>query len=96
VRLWTAREATRTVVARGQARTDAGRSAPGRPGDLSCGDDDEDPGVPNPAAVFCEEQGEDVEFERDDVGNERGICVLPDGTRVDEWEYYRVHHPEAD
>jgi putative hemolysin len=62
---------------------------------LSCGDDDE-PGVPNPAAVFCEEQGGHVEIERDDAGNERGICVLPDGTRVDEWDYYRTHHPEPD
>jgi len=62
---------------------------------LSCGDDDE-PGVPNPAAVFCEEQGGHVEIERDDAGNERGICLLPDGTRVDEWDYYRTHHSEPD
>ena len=62
---------------------------------LSCGDDDE-PGLPNPAAVFCEEQGGHVEIERDDAGNERGICVLHDGIRVDEWEYFRSHHPEAD
>ena len=62
---------------------------------LSCGDDGE-PEVPNPAAVFCEEQGGHGEIERDDAGNERGICVLADGTRVDEWEYYRSHHPEPD
>jgi putative hemolysin len=50
--------------------------------------------VPNPASVFCEEQGGHVEIERDSAGNERGICVLLDGTRVDEWDYYGTHHPE--
>lgn len=56
-----------------------------------CGDDDDDgePGIANPASEFCEEQGGRVEIERDDAGNEQGMCVLPDGTRVDEWEYYR-------
>lgn len=61
-----------------------------------CGDDgnDDEPAVPNPASVFCEEQGGQVEIERDDAGNERGICVLPDGTRVDEWEYFRANGGE--
>ena len=56
-----------------------------------CGDDDdgEPPGIANPASVFCEEQGGRVEMEQDDAGGERGMCVFPDGTRVDEWEYYR-------
>jgi putative hemolysin len=39
--------------------------------------------MPNPASVFCEAQGGKL-----DLG--AGICVLPDGTRVDEWEYYRT------
>lgn len=58
-----------------------------------CGDDgnDDEPGVANPASVYCEEQGGRVEIDRDDAGNERGMCVLPDGTRVDEWEYFRTH-----
>lgn len=58
-----------------------------------CGDDEEDgePGIANPASVFCEEQGGRVEIDRDEDGDERGICVLPDGTRVDEWEYFRTH-----
>lgn len=55
-----------------------------------CGDDDDgEPGIANPASEFCEEQGGRVEMDRDGAGNERGMCVLPDGTRVDEWEYYR-------
>jgi hypothetical protein len=47
--------------------------------------------LPNPASVFCIQQGGRVEIVRDRAGNERGICVLPDGRRVDEWKYFRAH-----
>lgn len=63
-----------------------------------CGDDDGDDGgesqLPNPASAFCESEGGTVEIERDDDGNERGICVLPDGTRVDEWDHFRAEGGE--
>lgn len=58
----------------------------------ACGSDSDSnlaPGLANPASVFCEEQGGSVEMETDDEGNQAGICVLADGSRVDEWEYYR-------
>lgn len=55
----------------------------------ACGDDDTDTRVPNPASEFCEERGGTVEIEEDAAGNQVGICVLSDGTRIDEWEYYR-------
>jgi len=45
-------------------------------------------GLANPASVYCEEQGGTVEIEETDDG-QRGVCVLPDGTRVDEWDLYR-------
>jgi hypothetical protein len=45
-------------------------------------------GLANPASVYCEEQGGTVEIEETDDG-QRGVCALPDGTRVDEWELYR-------
>jgi putative hemolysin len=65
----------------------------------SCGDGDEDDngptGVPNPAAVFCEEQGGTVEIVTDAQGNQSGICGLPDGTQIEEWEYYRQFHGEG-
>jgi putative hemolysin len=54
---------------------------------VSCGRGgrgDDPPRLANPASVFCEEQGGRVELERDEAGNEQGICVLPDGLRVDE------------
>lgn len=60
----------------------------------ACGSDDPEPPldtdveIANPAAVFCIEQGGRIEIVEGE-GGQQGICVLPDGTRVDEWEYYR-------
>lgn len=61
------------------------------------GDDDEDveTGIPNPASVLCEEQGGTVEIVTDEEGNQSGICRLPDGAEIDEWEYYRQYHEDA-
>ena len=60
----------------------------------ACGDDDDsdDDGdtnveLANPASVFCVEQGGTSEI-RDTADGQVGICILPDGTEVDEWEYY--------
>ncbi len=56
----------------------------------ACGDDDDDDGddtqLPNPAAVFCEDQGGVV------TGPEP-MCELPDGSVVDAWDYYRENNP---
>lgn len=41
-------------------------------------------GMPNPAAVFCIEQGGQYLLES-------GQCLLPDGTTVDAWDYFRSH-----
>ncbi len=57
--------------------------------------DSETTGVPNPAAVFCEEQGGTVEIVTDAQGNQSGICALPDGTEIEEWEHYRRFHGEG-
>jgi putative hemolysin len=47
--------------------------------------------MPNPAAVFCEEQGSAYRVVQEAEG-ERGICVLRDGREVDAWGYFREHH----
>jgi putative hemolysin len=47
-----------------------------------CGGDDQ-PGVPNPAAVYCEQQG-------GTVAGPEPMCELPDGSTVDAWEFYRA------
>ena len=65
----------------------------------SCGDGNEDngpnSGLANPASVFCEEQGGTVEIVTDPDGNQGGICQLPDGTQIEEWEYYRQFSGEG-
>ena len=72
---------------------------------LGCGSDSETPettapdtstpgGLANPASVFCVDQGGTLEIVSEADG-EVGYCTLPDGTRVEEWEYYRSQQPTA-
>jgi uncharacterized protein len=62
----------------------------GAPG---CGDGD-DPsvttsaGLANPASEFCVAQGGEVEIVSGADGDV-AYCNLPDGTRVEEWDYFR-------
>jgi putative hemolysin len=51
---------------------------------VSCGNDDDesDPGLANPASEYCESIGGEVLLDE-------GLCRLPDGTEIDEWELYR-------
>ena len=51
-------------------------------------DDNNQPGLANPASVYCAEQGGSTEIVGEDDG-EVGYCNLSDGTRVEEWEFYR-------
>ena len=46
-------------------------------------------GMPNPAAVYCQEQGYAVENRTDENGGQYGMCIFPDGSECDEWAYYR-------
>ena len=55
----------------------------------------EDPaavGLANPASVFCIESGGKLEI-RDTPEGQVGYCHLPDGRVVEEWQYFREHHP---
>ena len=45
--------------------------------------------VPNPASVFCEQNGGKLELRQDASGATAGICVFPDGSECDEWAYFR-------
>ncbi|TCL10023.1 hypothetical protein BXY66_2091 [Shimia isoporae] len=51
-------------------------------------------GMANPASVFCVEQGGSSKIVEASDGSQSGICVLPDGSEVDEWEYYRDNNQE--
>lgn len=43
----------------------------------------------NPAAEYCVQQGGTLDLAS-------GMCTLPNGTKVDEWELYRSAHPDQD
>jgi putative hemolysin len=45
--------------------------------------------LPNPASVFCEQQGNKLDIRPAADGNQSGICISPDGIECDEWAYYR-------
>jgi Tol biopolymer transport system component/putative hemolysin len=45
--------------------------------------------MPNPASVYCEQNGGKLDFRQDASGGVAGICVLPDGSECDEWAYFR-------
>lgn len=46
-------------------------------------------GLPNPASVFCEEQGGVLEIRTDNTGGQYGVCKFANGTECDEWEFFR-------
>ena len=52
------------------------------------GGGDDRTGMPNPASVYCEEQGGTLELRDTDEG-QIGICVFDDGSECEEWAFYR-------
>ncbi len=45
--------------------------------------------MPNPASVYCEQQGNKLEIRTAADGSQYGVCVFPDGSTCEEWAYYR-------
>ena len=45
--------------------------------------------LPNPASVYCEEQGYTLEMRTDADGGQYGVCIFPDGSECDEWALFR-------
>jgi putative hemolysin len=46
-------------------------------------------GMPNPASVFCEENGGTLEMREDATGGQYGVCIFPDGSECEEWANFR-------
>jgi putative hemolysin len=46
-------------------------------------------GMPNPASVYCEQNGNKLEIQTAADGSQSGICVFPDGSTCDEWAFFR-------
>jgi len=45
--------------------------------------------LPNPASVYCVEQGFKSEIRTATDGSQTGYCIFPDGSECDEWAYFR-------
>jgi len=45
--------------------------------------------MPNPASVYCEQNGNRLEIQTASDGSQNGVCVFPDGSTCDEWAYFR-------
>ncbi len=45
--------------------------------------------LPNPASVYCEQQGNRLEIRTAADGSQSGVCIFPDSSECDEWAYYR-------
>ncbi len=45
--------------------------------------------IPNPASVYCEQNGNKLEIHTAADGSQSGVCVFPDGSTCDEWAYFR-------
>lgn len=45
-------------------------------------------GLPNPASVYCVEQGGELKIMKDGKG-EYGFCFFEDGSHCEEWQFFR-------
>jgi hypothetical protein len=45
--------------------------------------------MPNPASVYCAQQGYKSEIRTAADGSQSGVCIFPDSTECDEWAYFR-------
>ena len=45
--------------------------------------------IANPASVYCDEQGHNLEIRTNADGSQTGYCIFDDGTECEEWAYYR-------
>jgi hypothetical protein len=45
--------------------------------------------MPNPASVYCRQNGNKLEIHTAADGSQNGTCVFPDGSTCDEWAYFR-------
>jgi putative hemolysin len=46
------------------------------------------PGLGNPAAQYCEEQGYTFDIINRDSGGQCGVCIFPDGSMCNVWGYF--------
>jgi len=47
------------------------------------------PGMPDPASAYCKFLGYHIVVRKDLKGNEYGVCVFPDRSECDTWDFFR-------
>jgi putative hemolysin len=47
------------------------------------------PDMPDPAGAFCLNMNNRLDMRKNPDGSEYGLCILPDSTECDAWDYYR-------
>lgn len=50
--------------------------------------------IANPASEYCAKLNGRVEILKHKDGSEYGMCHLPDGTSIEEWQLFRRDHKE--
>jgi putative hemolysin len=45
--------------------------------------------MPNPASVYCEQNGNTLDIHTAADGSQSGVCIFSDGSTCDEWSYFR-------
>jgi len=45
--------------------------------------------MPNPASVYCKENGNTLEIRTAADGSQSGVCIFPDKSECEEWAYFR-------
>ncbi|MDY0391067.1 MAG: DUF333 domain-containing protein [Desulfobulbus oligotrophicus] len=63
---------------------------------MACSSKEPDPdaAIANPASEHCVQKGGKLEIVKDASG-EKGMCHLPDGSVVEEWELFRRDTPQT-
>jgi len=56
---------------------------------LSGTNNSETTGIANPASVHCVDLGYQLEIRTSADGGQYGVCMFPDGTECEEWEFFR-------
>jgi C1A family cysteine protease len=46
-------------------------------------------GSADPAALYCQKLGYKYEIREDDKGNQYGVCVFPDGSECNAWDFFK-------
>lgn len=46
-------------------------------------------GMPNPASKNCVDKGYKLEIREDKDGGQYGVCIFPNGSECEEWEFFR-------